>query len=256
MRKIFLALLIVTAGCSLSFSQSDTMTTESGLKYIILEKGNGQKAESGKSVEVNYTGYLLDGKKFDSSLDRNEPLGFVLGTGKVIKGWDEGIALMNVGDKLRLIIPPELAYGKTGAGSVIPPDATLVFDVELMEVSEPKMPIGNVIFNTIMEKDITTAINQYRELKKTEPEKYSFKENELNILGYNLMQIDKLAEAVEIFKLNAEEYPASANVYDSLGEAYMVSGNYEMAIKNYKKSLELNPGNDNARKMLESMKSK
>ncbi|MDC3129937.1 peptidylprolyl isomerase [Bacteroidota bacterium] len=108
--------------------------TESGLAYKITKKGSGQKAESGKTVSVHYTGKLTDGTKFDSSYDRNQPIDFPLGQGRVIKGWDEGIALLNVGSKATFIIPPDLAYGARGAGGVIPPNATLIFDVELVEV--------------------------------------------------------------------------------------------------------------------------
>ena len=108
--------------------------TESGLAYKITKKGSGQKAESGKTVSVHYTGKLTDGTKFDSSYDRNQPIDFPLGQGRVIKGWDEGIALLNVGSKATFIIPPDLAYGARGAGGVIPPNATLIFEVELVEV--------------------------------------------------------------------------------------------------------------------------
>ena len=115
----------------------DTLTTASGLRYIIVEKAKdaaAPKAEAGKTVSVHYTGMLLSGKVFDSSRDRGTPFQFGLGQGQVIKGWDEGIALMHVGDKMRLIIPSELGYGANGAGGVIPPNATLIFDVELMGV--------------------------------------------------------------------------------------------------------------------------
>ena len=110
------------------------LETESGLKYLILHEGDGEKPQPGDTVSVHYSGFLVDGSKFDSSLDRNKPLDFVLGKGQVIKGWDEGVSLLNVGTKAKLIIPPDLGYGKRGAGRVIPPDATLIFDVELMEI--------------------------------------------------------------------------------------------------------------------------
>ena len=113
---------------------TDTITTESGLKYLVVKKSNNPiKAEKGMMVNVHYTGFLIDGKVFDSSIERGNPIGFELGTGNVIRGWDEGIALMNVGDKIRLIIPSDLGYGDNGAGS-IPPNATLLFDVELVNV--------------------------------------------------------------------------------------------------------------------------
>ena len=110
------------------------MKTQSGLEYIEIEAGTGAQAVAGKSVSVHYTGKFQDGKVFDSSIPRGEPLTFPLGRGNVIKGWDEGIALMKVGGKAQLIIPPNLAYGERGAGGVIPPNATLVFDVELVSV--------------------------------------------------------------------------------------------------------------------------
>ena len=108
--------------------------TESGLRYQIIQKGNGAKAEKGKNVSVHYKGQLADGTVFDSSYKRNEPIDFPLGVGQVISGWDEGIQLLKVGDKARFVIPSHLGYGSRGAGGVIPPDATLIFDVELMKV--------------------------------------------------------------------------------------------------------------------------
>ncbi|WP_417236769.1 peptidylprolyl isomerase [Bizionia paragorgiae] len=109
-------------------------TTESGLRYQIIQKGNGAKAEKGKTVSVHYKGALTDGTVFDSSYKRNSPIDFALGMGQVIAGWDEGVSLLNVGDKARFVIPSDLGYGARGAGGVIPPDATLIFDVELMAV--------------------------------------------------------------------------------------------------------------------------
>ena len=110
------------------------MKTTSGLEYIEVEAGTGAQAVAGKTVAVHYTGKFQDGKVFDSSVSRGEPIEFPLGKGRVIKGWDEGIALMKVGGKAQLIIPPDLGYGERGAGGVIPPNATLVFDVELVSV--------------------------------------------------------------------------------------------------------------------------
>jgi len=108
--------------------------SSSGLMYIISEPGAGEQAQAGKTVKVHYTGRLLDGTKFDSSLDRNDPIEFKLGQGMVIKGWDEGIALLKVGGKALLIIPSDLAYGSRGAGGVIPPFSPLTFEVELVSV--------------------------------------------------------------------------------------------------------------------------
>jgi peptidyl-prolyl cis-trans isomerase A (cyclophilin A) len=108
--------------------------TESGLRFQFIQKGNGKQAENGKMVSVHYQGSLDNGKVFDSSYPRKKPIEFKLGQGQVIEGWDEGIALLKVGDKARFVIPSYLGYGSNGAGGVIPPDATLIFDVELMDV--------------------------------------------------------------------------------------------------------------------------
>jgi peptidylprolyl isomerase len=117
---------------------SGAVTTPSGLRIIDVEPGTGPVPHAGQTVTVNYTGWLLvDGKKdrkFDSSLDRGEPFSFLLGQGQVIKGWDEGLATMHVGGKRTLIIPPDLGYGASGAGGVNPPDAMLIFDVDLLGV--------------------------------------------------------------------------------------------------------------------------
>lgn len=109
-------------------------TTPSGLKYTDEVEGTGASPQRGQTVTVHYTGTLTDGKKFDSSRDRNQPFSFTIGIGQVIKGWDEGVATMKVGGKRKLTIPAELGYGSRGAGGVIPPNATLLFDVELISI--------------------------------------------------------------------------------------------------------------------------
>lgn len=126
-----------TGNMDIDLSQAETTST--GLMYIETTAGDGITPERGKKVVVHYTGYLAEegfkrGKKFDSSFDRNQPFSFTLGVGQVIKGWDEGVAKMSVGGKSTLIIPPDLGYGVRGAGGVIPPNATLIFDVELLEI--------------------------------------------------------------------------------------------------------------------------
>ncbi|HIP52976.1 MAG TPA: FKBP-type peptidyl-prolyl cis-trans isomerase [Chromatiales bacterium] len=110
------------------------MMTDSGLQYEDLVVGEGEEARSGDRVSVHYTGWLTDGTKFDSSIDRNEPFSFPLGGGRVIRGWDEGVQGMRVGGRRRLTISPQLGYGVAGAGGVIPPNATLIFEIELLEI--------------------------------------------------------------------------------------------------------------------------
>lgn len=110
--------------------------TESGLYYKITQHGNGKKPQAGQKVAVHYTGMLLDKSVFDSSYSRRQPLNFTIGVGQVIEGWDEGILLLHEGDKARLVIPSDLAYGASGAGGVIPPHAPLIFDVELVKVND------------------------------------------------------------------------------------------------------------------------
>ncbi len=115
---------------------SKTISTPSGLKYTILKSGKGSTAKQGQTVFVHYTGTLTDGTKFDSSRDRGQPFSFMLGKGQVIPGWDEALSTMKVGDRRKLTIPSQLAYGADGAGGVIPPNATLIFDVELLKISK------------------------------------------------------------------------------------------------------------------------
>ena len=132
---ISLASLVALADTSMPTKPKGApVTTPSGLKYYELKLGKGPEAKAGMTVRVHYTGWLTDGKKFDSSVDRGEPFAFKLGAGEVIKGWDEGVAGMKVGGKRQLHIPPQLAYGDRGAGGVIPPKAELIFDVELLAV--------------------------------------------------------------------------------------------------------------------------
>jgi len=140
--SLFIVLMIsVALGAVLQDDSPDTVdtgevTTPSGLRYLDMEYGEGPSPEKGQNVVVHYTGWLPDGTKFDSSVDRSQAFTFKIGVGQVIKGWDEGVMSMKVGGKRMLFIPPELGYGSRGAGNVIPPNAHLIFEVELLEISE------------------------------------------------------------------------------------------------------------------------
>lgn len=136
-RSSLIAIVVLTLGVGVGGSMAESnqeVTTSSGLKYVDQTVGTGDVAVVGKNVSVHYTGWLENGKKFDSSVDRGQPFSFPLGAGRVIKGWDEGVQGMKVGGKRKLTIPSDLGYGSRGAGGVIPPNATLIFDVELLGV--------------------------------------------------------------------------------------------------------------------------
>jgi peptidylprolyl isomerase len=134
MKRIFfistIAALIAFSGCA----KKGEHVTSTGVRYTVIKEGTGAAPERGDSVTVNYTGWLEDGKKFDSSLDRHRPFTFRLGVGEVIQGWDDGVATMKVGGTTKFTIPPELAYGSRGVPGVIPPNSTLIFEVELLSV--------------------------------------------------------------------------------------------------------------------------
>ena len=147
---VFLFILVITAGFGAisflgdriqksDFGTDETRSEKGGVDEVQIEDisdGIGVEVKAGDTISVHYTGTLLDGTKFDSSLDGNQPFSFTLGAGEVIAGWDEGIPGMRVGGKRKLTIPPNLAYGETGSGSLIPPNSTLVFEVELLEISK------------------------------------------------------------------------------------------------------------------------
>lgn len=227
-------------------------TTPSGLTYLITRHGNGRQPKAGEIVLVHYTGTLANGVKFDSSRDRNDPIAFKLGAGRVIKGWDEGVAHLRVGDQAVLVIPPQIGYGSKGAGGgVIPPDATLIFIIEVVDVKATSL--SEVLSQTLQEKNIEAVIAQYRELKTKGLGDIYTSESELNAMGYRLLANNQVREAIEVFKLNVEAYPNSANVYDSLAEGYLAHGDKQLAIENYRKALELDPQSESARKALNAL---
>lgn len=254
---LFSALLFLQVGftdyAQFDLSDRDTVTTESGLKYVILEEGDGYNVELDKEVAFEWTGYLEDGSLFGTSVNA-EPFFFITGKGQVIKGAEEGLALMREGDRYLFIMPPELAYGEKGAGDVIPPNSTLIFNYKVLSVTEPKLSIADTISAVIESEGIEESLLVYRHLKNKDMQKFAFRESELNRLGYKLMGEEMLEESIKIFQLNVREYPESWNVYDSLGEALMNEGKKAESMKMFEKSLELNPDNTSGRINLKKLR--
>jgi peptidylprolyl isomerase len=232
-------------------SSSAAITTPSGLTYLITKKGTGPLPQKGETVILNYTGTLTSGLKFDSSFDRNQPFAFKLGVGQVIKGWDEGVAKLRVGDQAILVIPGKIAYGPRGAGGVIPPDATLIFVVELLDIKAKSLT--DVLGKTLSEKGVEAMIAEFQQLKSAPDPNLYVAESELNTLGYSLLRRKQVNEAIEVLKLNVEAYPQSANVYDSLGEAYLMRGDKEKAIENYRRALAIDPTMESAKEALKKL---
>ncbi len=251
MRSLLFCLLAVFSAASLSANAHDTLTTASGLKYVIVKKGKGRKAQPGEFILAHYTGFLSDGTTFDSSRERDHPFVFQLGKRQVIKGWDEGFALLHVGDRALLIIPPDLAYGEYGTGDDIGPNATLTFDVEFLDVKTATL--GSVLTEEFEKNGCDEALKKFRVLKSKKYGDLYVNEDDINRLGYSLLQKGKVNDAIIAFQINVEAFPDSFNAYDSLGEAYMAAGNKELSAQNYEYSLKLNPDNENAVIMLKKL---
>jgi tetratricopeptide (TPR) repeat protein len=169
----------------------------------------------------------------------------------VIKGWDEGVAKLRVGDHAILVIPSKLAYGSKGAGDVIPPDSTLIFVIDVVDVKV--MSLSDVLSKTLTEKGVEAMVAEYhRRTSIANPDLY-VAESDINSFGYSLLRRKQVNEAIEVFKLNVEAYPESANVYDSLGEAYMVSGDKERALENYRRALTIDPTMESAKQAFKKL---
>ncbi|MCB1104755.1 MAG: FKBP-type peptidyl-prolyl cis-trans isomerase [Opitutaceae bacterium] len=228
-------------------------TTESGLQYAITAEGDGPTPQPGQVVIAHYTGKLADGTVFDSSRERGEPFAFTLGQRQVIKGWDEGFALLHVGDHATFIIPSNLAYGEKGAGDRIPPGSTLRFDVEFVDVKQHALADH---LQEIIDRDgVDAALARFVELKEQDFGDYYVSEAQLNSLGYRYLGKDQLPAAIAVFKLNVELFPLSGNTHDSLGEALLKNGQTTAAIAAYEQSVKLDPKNENALRILAELKS-
>lgn len=235
-------------------AQTDTITTDSGLKYYIIEDGEGEKVQEGKEVTLHGIGTFENGEVFWETRESNSPFHFVTGTNSVIKGVEEGVSKMRVGDRWIFILPPELAYGDKQRGP-IPPNSTLIFDYEVLDVSDPKKSIVDTMLLTINQHGVDKALDLYSDLKNKK-DIFNFRADQLNTLGYKLMNEEKLEASKVILELNTKEHPDNFNAWDSLGEAYMNLGLDDLAIESYEKSLELYPKNSNAVEMIKKIKAK
>jgi tetratricopeptide (TPR) repeat protein len=247
--------------CTASFAQkTDTLSTASGIKYYFIKKGNGPALIPGWLAIWNYRLTLTDGTKVDATYDRGVPFSAQYPHGHIIKGMTEALSLMHIGDDAVFILPGNLAYGEKGWGKVIPPNATLIFDMELIDnkQSSLQMVLDSVLFgkpaDTAATPHVKEALATYKQLKKEHFGNLYVTEDDLNDIGYELME--KSPEAsVEFLKLNAKMYPKSWNVYDSLGDGYKALGKPKQALKNYEKSVKINPKNTNGQDNINKLKS-
>lgn len=254
MKKLLFIISFWVYIISVSAQSSDTITTDSGLKYYIVEEGSGDKVELGKEVTLHGIGTLENGEVFWETRESNSPFYFVTGTNSVIKGVEEGVSKMRVGDRWIFILPPEIAYGDRQRGP-IPPNSVLIFDYEVLDVTNPKKSISDTLYKIIESKGIDKALDLYSDLKNKK-DVFNFRADELNSLGYKLMNENKLEASKIILELNAKEHPDNFNVWDSQGEIYMLMGLNDLAIKSYQKSLDLYSKNTNAEEMIKKLKAK
>jgi len=257
MKRTLLALIpILYFCCTVSAQKADTITTASGLKYFFKTRGSGPAIIPGQLAICDYILTLADGTKIDATTDRG-PFAAQIPSNHVIKGYSEAVSLLHVGDRAIFILPYNIAYGTKGAGP-IPPKATLIFDITLVDTKAKSLSM--VLDSILFEKPVTIdskpqtelVIKTFKELKKAKFKDLYVSEDDLNGMGYELIKKFP-ADAVELFKLNVKMYPKSYNAYDSLAEGYMDMGDNKKAIKNYKKSLKLNPKNTNATDMINKM---
>jgi hypothetical protein len=226
-------------------------STASGLQYVVTQHGSGAQPLPGQVVIAHYHGTLMDGQVFDSSVTRQQPFAFTLGRKQVIKGWDEGFALLHVGDKATLIIPPALAYGDKQRGR-IPPNSTLRFDVELLDI-KPRA-LADLLADALDAQGLEAGRQRFAALRAQQNFGDAYvSESQLNGLGYRYLTKERMPEALAVLQWAADLFPNSGNVYDSLGEAQRKAGLRDAALRSYEKSLALDPGNDNAKKVLAEM---
>lgn len=231
----------------------DTARTPSGVTCIFLQHGQGRRPKLGDIVVLRSTGVLEDGKEFRHPPDDGSPGWYWLLPGRQPEGIIEAMGLLHVGDSAVIVIPSSLGYGpKGGFKGAIPPNAPLTYVVELLDVKSKE--ISSVLTETIKSGGIDAAVEQYRTLQQQDFPDVYVNEAQINGLGYNLLNEKKDSRAaIQIFQLNAQTFPNSANVYDSLGEAYAVSGQKSFAIESYKKALAIDPKKESSIQALKNL---
>jgi hypothetical protein len=267
MKRISLAFALIF--CFVTFlnaQKTDTLTTASGIKYFLTKKGSGRLIQKGEVAVWHYKFTLTDGTIMDDSREKKAALGEKVPSERIVDGLNEILLMMHIGDRGVFIVPPGLGYGQRGLAAQgnfpgIRPNSTLVFDIEMIDIKKESMSelletalLGKSVSDT-SKPHVAEMIALYMERKQKKFVDLYRSDEDLNTIGYMLLERYP-EEALKVFKLNVEEYPAVSNVYDSLGEGYMKLGDFEKAILNYQKSLELDPKNKNAEEAIRKMKAK
>jgi hypothetical protein len=267
MKRISLVFaLVFCVATILNAQKNDTLTTISGIKYFLAKKGSNRLIQKGEVAVWHYKFTLADGTVIDDSREKKATLGEKVPSERIVDGLNEILLMMHLGDRGVFIVPPQLGYGQRGLAAQgnfpgIRPNSTLVFDIEMVDVKKESMSellenalVGKV-GNDTSKPHVAEMIALYMEQKQKKFVDIYRSDEDLNTIGYMLLERYP-EEALKVFKLNVEEYPAVSNVYDSLGEGYMKLGDFEKAILNYQKSLELDPKNKNAEEAIKKMKAK
>ncbi|HEY4081596.1 MAG TPA: FKBP-type peptidyl-prolyl cis-trans isomerase [Burkholderiaceae bacterium] len=226
------------------------ITTASGLTYMVTHAANGRHAQAGEVMFSHYTVLLADGKKIESSIDHGDPFGFTVGAGQVIKGMEEVMSKLGVGDEAVAIMPPQIAYGEKGAGTAIPPGSTLVFLLHVMDIRAHDKVLSNVLQDLVQNQGLEAAVKRYRELKAAQFGDIYASEGELASLAYRLLKKKMFTEAIAFLKLNTEAYPKSADAFANLADGFKKSGDKAQALLACQHALELDPKNADALELL------
>ena len=231
---------------------AEPILSPSGVQIEITQTGTGPLPTDGQVVLVHYTGRLTDGTVFDTSRDGDRPFAFTLGKRQVIRGWDEAFRQLPEGSIATLTIPPDLAYGDR-ASDTIPANSTLIFDVQFVALKSESL--ADLLKTKIDADGLAAGQTYFAQLASEGFGDAYVSEGQLNSLGYRYLLKDQGAEALAIFQWNVAQFPDSANVYDSQGEAYVKVGDREAALASYRKSLEIDPSNANAEKFIRALES-